>query len=91
MKSNEIILLGGGGHCKSCIDVIEQQGTYKIVGILDRIEKAGSTILNIPIIGCDDDIAALKDKIEYFLITVGQIRSPETRILLYDLLKWHQS
>ena len=23
----EIILIGGGGHCKSCIDVIEQEGT----------------------------------------------------------------
>jgi len=30
-----IILIGGGGHCLSCIDVIEQTGLYQIIGILD--------------------------------------------------------
>ena len=36
-----IILIGGGGHCKSCIDVIEQEGKYRIVGILDLPEMLG--------------------------------------------------
>lgn len=31
----QIILIGGGGHCKSCIDVIEQEGKYQIAGIVD--------------------------------------------------------
>ena len=30
----EIILIGGGGHCKSVIDVIECDGSFKIAGIL---------------------------------------------------------
>ena len=34
----EIILIGGGGHCKSCIDVIEQEGKYQIAGIVDLPE-----------------------------------------------------
>lgn len=25
MNSDQLILIGGGGHCKSCIDVIEQE------------------------------------------------------------------
>ena len=32
----EIILLGGGGHCRSCIDVIEQAGDFNIAGIVDK-------------------------------------------------------
>ena len=24
-----IILIGGGGHCKSCIDVVEQEGRFQ--------------------------------------------------------------
>ncbi len=32
----EIILVGGGGHCKSVIDVIEQEAKYKIAGIIDK-------------------------------------------------------
>ena len=36
---DKIILIGGGGHCKSCIDVIEQAGTFQIAGIVDVPEK----------------------------------------------------
>ena len=90
MKSKDIILVGGGGHCRSCIDVIEQQGEYRIVGILDMAEKVGDKILNTSIIGTDEDIVALKSKIKYFLITVGQIRSAERRIFLYNLLICHK-
>jgi len=35
----KIILLGGGGHCKSCIDVIENENIYKIAGIIDKKKK----------------------------------------------------
>ena len=35
----KIILIGGGGHCKSCIDVIENGNQYKIVGVNDKKKK----------------------------------------------------
>ena len=31
---DEIILIGGGSHCKSVIDVIEQENRFKIIGIV---------------------------------------------------------
>jgi FlaA1/EpsC-like NDP-sugar epimerase len=52
----KIILIGGGGHCKSCIDVIEQEGKYTIAGVVDVKEKAGQTIMGYPFIGTDDDL-----------------------------------
>ena len=30
-----LILVGAGGHCESCIEVVEQNKEYKIIGILD--------------------------------------------------------
>ena len=33
---DEILLVGGGGHCKSVIDVIEQEDNYTLVGIVDN-------------------------------------------------------
>ena len=39
-----LILLGGGGHCKSVIDVAECAG-YTILGILDRSEEVGKRVL----------------------------------------------
>ncbi|MBI4645951.1 MAG: acetyltransferase, partial [Bacteroidia bacterium] len=33
MKGKQkIILIGGGGHCKACSDVIETEGKYNIAG-----------------------------------------------------------
>ena len=39
-----IILIGGGGHCKSCIDVIESEGRFQIVGIVDLKENIGKKL-----------------------------------------------
>lgn len=77
MPNKPLILLGGGGHCKSVIDVAESAG-YTILGILDKPELVGTKVLGYEIIGTDDDIPQYVDKAE-FLITVGQIKSPATR------------
>ena len=37
----KIVLIGGGGHCKSCIDIIEREGKYEILGIIDKKEFVG--------------------------------------------------
>ena len=35
----DLILLGAGGHAKSCIDAVEAGGVYHIVGLIDAPEK----------------------------------------------------
>jgi sugar O-acyltransferase (sialic acid O-acetyltransferase NeuD family) len=87
MNKKEIILIGGGGHCKSCVEVIESENKYSIAGIIDTKENIGQTVLGYPIIGCDDDLAQLKNKYNYALITVGQIKSANVRIKLFNQLK----
>lgn len=72
-----LILIGGGGHCKSVIDAAESAG-YTILGVLDQPEKVGQDILNYKYIGTDDDIPNYVDKAE-FVITVGQIKSSSIR------------
>lgn len=37
----KIILIGGGGHCHSVIDVIEQENRFNIAGIIDKKEHIG--------------------------------------------------
>lgn len=83
----KIILIGGGGHCKSCIDVIEQGNEYEIAGIIDVKEKIGDDIFGYPIIAADDDIDQLSKEYDYFLITIGQIASPKLRENLYRKVK----
>lgn len=82
----KIILVGGGGHCKSVIDVIEQEARYEIAGIIDKVDLLGSKVLGYPIIGSDSDLENLVQKYDNAIITVGQIKSASIRIKLFDLV-----
>lgn len=85
MMQKNLILIGGGGHCKSVIDVAESAG-YNILGILDTPENVGKDVLAYKVIGVDDDISQYVDKAE-FMITVGFIKNPAIRIKLYNKVK----
>ncbi len=87
MNKEKLILLGGGGNCKSCIDVIEQQNIFQIVGILDIKEKIGQRVLDYEVIGTDDDLKVLIKKYHNYFITIGQIRTVEPRRSLFSILK----
>ena len=77
MVKNKLILVGGGGHCKSVIDVAESAGCT-ILGIIDKPEEVGKQVLDYKVIGTDDDIPQYVDEAE-FVITVGQIKSSAIR------------
>jgi sugar O-acyltransferase (sialic acid O-acetyltransferase NeuD family) len=83
----QILLIGAGGHCKSCIDVIEQIGEWQIAGIIDRKDSGVTDVLGYPVIGCDDDLPELKKQYDYAFVTVGQIQSAELKIKLFNRLK----
>ena len=83
----ELLLIGGGGHCKSIIDVIEEEGNFSIAGIIDKSDLLGKTVLGYPIIGNDLDLNQLAKKFTYALVTVGQIKSPNLRIKLFKKAK----
>ena len=82
-----IILICGGCHCKSVIDVVEQEKKYKISGILDKQEFLDNKILGYKVIGSDLDLESLVKKFKYALITVGHIKSANLRIRLFKLAK----
>jgi sugar O-acyltransferase (sialic acid O-acetyltransferase NeuD family) len=81
----EIVLIGGGGHCKSVVDVIEQDKRFVIAGIVEKSNSPKNSVLGYPIIGNDDDLEGLAKIYKYALVTVGQIESPDLRIKLFDL------
>ncbi|MEE1176425.1 MAG: acetyltransferase, partial [Paludibacteraceae bacterium] len=85
MERKELILVGGGGHCKSVIEVAESAG-YSILGILDMPEEVGKTVLDYKVVGTDDDIPQFVGKAE-FVITVGFIKNPAIRIRIFDKIK----
>ena len=84
MKS--LILIGGGGHCKSVIEVAESAG-YEIKGILDMPDEVGKEVLpGHKVIGTDDEIPQYVEECD-FIMTVGFIKNPALRIKLYNKVK----
>lgn len=81
-----LILIGGGGHCKSVIEVAESAG-YEIKGILDMPDEVGKEVLpGHKVIGTDDEIPQYVEECD-FVITVGFIKNPALRIKLYNKVK----
>ncbi len=84
MKAKNIILIGGGGHCKSCIEVIEAGSVYTISGVIDKHQFE---IVGYNFLGNDLVIPSFADSKEnFFLITVGQTKSATLRKKLFDLV-----
>jgi hypothetical protein len=44
-----ILLVGGGGHCHSCIDVIEVEGAFSIQGIVEQSGESPVQVLGYPV------------------------------------------
>ena len=83
---NSIILIGSGGHCKSCIDVIETNNEYKIKGIVDKDKVFKKEFMGYKIIGDDSKLIQCFGEGDYGLVCVGQIKNPNVRIKLFNLL-----
>lgn len=54
-----LIIVGASGHAKSVIDVVQEQGTYKIVGLIDSIKPAGEIFFGYEILGAEADLKRL--------------------------------
>jgi sugar O-acyltransferase (sialic acid O-acetyltransferase NeuD family) len=85
----KILLVGAGGHARACIDVIEQAAQFSVAGLVGLPDQVGTRVLGYPVLGTDADLADLRAQYAYALVVVGQIKSPEPRIRLYDLLQRH--
>ena len=69
------------------IDVIECEGRYTILGIIDKKELLGKNILGYNVIGNDDDLDELIKTCNNFHITVGHIKTNKARVNLFKLVK----
>jgi sugar O-acyltransferase (sialic acid O-acetyltransferase NeuD family) len=83
----KILLAGAGGHARACIDVIEQEGRFTIVGLLGHASEVGTKIFGYPVLGTEADLPALADTSTHAIVTVGQIKTAEPRIRLFTLLE----
>ena len=81
-----ILVVGAGGHAVSCIDVLEQQGLYDVVGLIGLTEQIGQQVLGYPILGDDDALPELVKRYDNVLLAIGQIKTAERRRHFFDFL-----
>ena len=72
MKKRDLILIGGGGHCKAVIDVAECAG-YNILGVIDPFMEKGENVLGYPILGGDDEIEEYIHQASFVIATLFNI------------------
>ncbi len=79
-----LVLVGGGGHCRSVIEAAESAG-FRIHGILDMPQYIGDTCLGYKVIGCDNDIPLYAAEYD-FAVTLGHLGNPRRRIMLHRMI-----
>lgn len=86
MTTRPILLIGAGGHARSCIDVIEREGRFRIAGLIGLARELGARVLGYPVVGTDEMLPAVLGQTPIALVSIGQIDSPELRMRIFGLL-----
>ena len=81
-----VVLIGGGNQVQYSIDIIEKQGLYNIVGIIDSKQDIGSIVYGHTVIGRQEDLLELIERydIQCGLITIGDNWS---RYYVHEVIK----
>ena len=70
----KIILIGAGGHAKSCVDIIKDLKKYKITYLLEKkisnnLDKYKKVIYN------KNNLLSINKKIKFAFVCFGQIKN----------------
>lgn len=83
----KLLLLGGGGHCKSIIDSLSGCNTYAGIGIVEKSGIGHAPILGIPVVGTDEDLDKLKrEGYTDAFVSLGSIGNTSNRRKLFGLI-----
>ena len=78
--------MGAGGHALSCIDVVEQENKYNIIGLIGFDNQLGDSIAGYKVIATEEALPELARECKFALNAVGQLRDVELRVNLFNKL-----
>lgn len=84
ISCRKIVLIGGGGHCKSVLDTLINLKVYRDIFITDQAFVSGLDIFGAQFAGNDDVLPDLfREGVREAFISIGSIKSPAARQQLY--------
>lgn len=86
MTEKPVILIGGGGHCRSVIDVL-LSADIPIAGIVHGKDHELESVYEVPPLGHDETLPLLRTVHDTALVTVGQIKTAAIRKKLFRRAK----
>ena len=79
------VILGGGGHCRVLLDILLDDPSIRVRGILDRDPAlVGQDVFGVKYLGGDDLLGSLKaDGVTGFVVGLGSVGNHEPRAMLF--------
>ena len=81
----DLLVVGSGGHAEACIDVINSEKKFSIIGLLDK--KYNKVFNKYEVISDLKDFKKIKKISKNVFIAIGHIKSPRIKIDIYKKLK----
>lgn len=86
---DELILIGGGGHAASVLEVVRADGRFQPIGIVDPAMSPGSVLHGLEVLGNDEILAEYASRVRFAFLSVGSVRATKRRRELYDAALSH--
>ena len=83
-----IYLFGAGGHALSCIDVIEKEKKYKIIGLFDNKFSQKDKVLNYPILDQKKIFKARGEDAANKIVLILRPEDAENKTYLLKIFNW---
>jgi len=82
----DIVLVGGGGHALTCIDLILESDGFSPVGYVAPDESEKMASLGLEFLGGDERLPKLSAHFRAFHVAIGQIKTAAIRMKVHDVL-----
>ena len=85
VSNKKLVLIGGGGHCKSVLDTVLRLGKYSEIVITDNNLPIGTSILGCKVVGNDNILPELyTNGFAFGFISMGSIKNTDVRHRAYE-------
>jgi sugar O-acyltransferase (sialic acid O-acetyltransferase NeuD family) len=69
----KILVVGSSGHARVILDIVEKQGLYTVLGLIDSFRTVGEVVLGYSIIGGESDLPRIRAEyaVEGIIVAIG--------------------